>query len=59
MSRPSVASYVSLAFGRYVVEPFYAPCDAPTVLIKLVSILGLSKYFYTSVFYPPLPDMAM
>ncbi|KAK1906935.1 Cystine/glutamate transporter [Dissostichus eleginoides] len=40
--RPSVASYVSLAFGRYVVEPFYAPCDAPTVLIKLVSILGLT-----------------
>uniref|UniRef100_A0A8C9Z457 Si:ch73-352p4.8 n=1 Tax=Sander lucioperca TaxID=283035 RepID=A0A8C9Z457_SANLU len=40
--RPAVASYVSLAFGRYVVEPFFAPCAAPTVLIKLVSILGLT-----------------
>ncbi|XP_032360872.1 cystine/glutamate transporter [Etheostoma spectabile] len=40
--RPAVASYVSLAFGRYVVEPFYAPCAAPTVLIKLVSILGVT-----------------
>ncbi|XP_056133271.1 cystine/glutamate transporter-like [Lampris incognitus] len=40
--RPSVASYVSLAFGRYVVEPFFVPCAAPTVLIKLVSILGVT-----------------
>uniref|UniRef100_A0A3Q3GLW1 Si:ch73-352p4.8 n=1 Tax=Labrus bergylta TaxID=56723 RepID=A0A3Q3GLW1_9LABR len=40
--RPAVASYVSLAFGRYVVEPFFEPCAAPTALIKLVSILGLT-----------------
>nr|XP_020472450.1 cystine/glutamate transporter-like [Monopterus albus] len=40
--RPASACYVSLAFGRYVVEPFFAPCPAPTVLIKLVSILLLS-----------------
>ncbi|KAM7378428.1 hypothetical protein PAMA_013370 [Pampus argenteus] len=40
--RPAVACFVSLAFGRYVVEPFYAPCAAPTVLIKLVSILGVT-----------------
>lgn len=38
-----MTSYVSLAFARYVVEPFYAPCVAPMVLIKLVSILGLSE----------------
>ncbi|XP_012734430.2 cystine/glutamate transporter [Fundulus heteroclitus] len=40
--RPAVASYVSLAFGRYVVEPFFSPCPAPMALIKLVSILGLT-----------------
>ncbi|XP_057180803.1 cystine/glutamate transporter [Triplophysa rosa] len=40
--RPAVASYVALAFGRYVVEPFFMPCAAPTVLVKLVSILGVS-----------------
>uniref|UniRef100_A0A8C6M726 Si:ch73-352p4.8 n=1 Tax=Nothobranchius furzeri TaxID=105023 RepID=A0A8C6M726_NOTFU len=40
--RPAVASYVSLAFGRYVVEPFFAPCVAPPALIKLVSILGVT-----------------
>ncbi|XP_041716953.1 cystine/glutamate transporter-like [Coregonus clupeaformis] len=40
--RPAVASYVSLAFGRYVVEPFFSPCAPPTALIKLVSILGVT-----------------
>ncbi|KAI4882987.1 hypothetical protein NFI96_015797 [Prochilodus magdalenae] len=40
--RPAVASYVSLAFGRYVVEPLYMPCPAPPVLVKLVSILGVT-----------------
>ncbi|XP_037316159.2 cystine/glutamate transporter [Pungitius pungitius] len=40
--RPAVTSYVALAFGRYVVEPFYAPCVAPAPLIKLVSVLGLT-----------------
>ncbi|MEQ2192090.1 hypothetical protein XENOCAPTIV_006878, partial [Xenoophorus captivus] len=39
---PAVASYVSLAFGQYVVEPLFAPCPAPTALIKLVSILGVT-----------------
>uniref|UniRef100_A0A3P8U2A4 Si:ch73-352p4.8 n=2 Tax=Amphiprion percula TaxID=161767 RepID=A0A3P8U2A4_AMPPE len=40
--RPAVSSYVSLAFGRYVVEPFFAPCPAPMALIRLVSFLGLT-----------------
>ncbi|CAI5658887.1 unnamed protein product [Oreochromis niloticus] len=40
---PAATSLVSLAFGRYVVEPFFAPCAVPTMLIKLVSILGMRK----------------
>nr|XP_055047089.1 cystine/glutamate transporter-like isoform X2 [Misgurnus anguillicaudatus] len=40
--RPAVASYLSLALGRYAVEPFFIPCAAPTVLVKLVSILAVS-----------------
>uniref|UniRef100_A0AAQ6IJV6 Uncharacterized protein n=1 Tax=Anabas testudineus TaxID=64144 RepID=A0AAQ6IJV6_ANATE len=42
-TRPASVSYVSLAFGRYVVEPFFAPCAAPIVLIKLVSVLAVSE----------------
>ncbi|KAJ0056963.1 hypothetical protein NL108_000775 [Boleophthalmus pectinirostris] len=40
--RPAVASYVALAFGRYVVEPFFTPCAAPSALIKVVGILGVT-----------------
>ncbi|XP_030575762.1 cystine/glutamate transporter-like [Archocentrus centrarchus] len=40
--RPAAASYMSLAFGRYVVEAFFTPCVAPTVLVKLVSILAVT-----------------
>ncbi|KAI1888565.1 hypothetical protein AGOR_G00186480 [Albula goreensis] len=42
MVRPAVASVVCLAFGRYVVEPFFAPCPAPAALVKVVGILGVS-----------------
>ncbi|KAK2893009.1 hypothetical protein QQF64_035059 [Cirrhinus molitorella] len=40
--RPAVASYVSLAFGQYVVQPLFMPCAAPTALVKLVSMLGVT-----------------
>ncbi|KAJ0012599.1 hypothetical protein NQD34_016933 [Periophthalmus magnuspinnatus] len=40
--RPAVTSYVALAFGRYVVEPFFTPCAAPSALIKVVAILGVT-----------------
>lgn len=46
-SRPAVASYVCLAFGRYVVEPFFMPCVAPMPLIRLVSVLGVSECLQT------------
>lgn len=41
-----MVSYVSLAFGRYVVEPVFAPCPAPAALITLVSILGVSEWLF-------------
>ncbi|XP_026100941.1 cystine/glutamate transporter-like [Carassius auratus] len=40
--RPAVATYVSLAFGQYVVEPLFMPCAAPTALVKIVSMLGVT-----------------
>ncbi|XP_058481471.1 cystine/glutamate transporter-like isoform X2 [Solea solea] len=40
--RPAVTAYGSLAFGHYIVEPFFAPCVAPTGLIKLVGVLGVT-----------------
>ncbi|XP_074757369.1 cystine/glutamate transporter-like isoform X2 [Athene noctua] len=38
--RPANSAVVSLAFGRYMLEPFFAPCAAPLPAVKLVSLLG-------------------
>ncbi|KAL2309857.1 hypothetical protein Nmel_006087 [Mimus melanotis] len=38
--RPANSAVVSLAFGRYMLEPFFAPCAAPVPAVKLVSLLG-------------------
>ncbi|XP_051787732.1 cystine/glutamate transporter-like [Erpetoichthys calabaricus] len=40
--RPAASSVVALAFGRYILEPFFSPCPAPEVLVKMVSIMGVS-----------------
>ncbi|OWK62460.1 Cystine/glutamate transporter [Lonchura striata] len=38
--RPANSAVISLAFGRYMLEPFFAPCAAPVPAVKLVSLLG-------------------
>uniref|UniRef100_A0A8C2YH17 Uncharacterized protein n=1 Tax=Coturnix japonica TaxID=93934 RepID=A0A8C2YH17_COTJA len=40
--RPANSAVVSLAFGRYLLEPFFAPCAAPVPAVKLVSLLVLT-----------------
>ncbi|KAG2461283.1 XCT protein, partial [Polypterus senegalus] len=40
--RPAASSVVALAFGRYIIEPFFSPCPAPKLLVKMVSIIGVS-----------------
>lgn len=50
LARPANSAVVSLAFGRYLLEPFFAPCAAPVPAVKLVSLLGYCKYTFT-----PLP----
>uniref|UniRef100_K7FVD3 Cystine/glutamate transporter-like n=1 Tax=Pelodiscus sinensis TaxID=13735 RepID=K7FVD3_PELSI len=37
---PANVAVISLAFGRYILEPFFAPCGAPLPAVKLVSLLG-------------------
>lgn len=50
LARPANSAVVSLAFGRYLLEPFFAPCAAPVPAVKLVSLLGYCKYTFA-----PLP----
>ncbi|KAE8613232.1 hypothetical protein XENTR_v10007633 [Xenopus tropicalis] len=42
MIRPSINAVVSLAFGRYLIEPFFVPCHAPDVAVKMISALCVS-----------------
>ncbi|XP_062472409.1 cystine/glutamate transporter-like isoform X2 [Pezoporus occidentalis] len=38
--RPANSAVISLAFGSYMLEPFFAPCAPPVPAVKLVSLLG-------------------
>uniref|UniRef100_A0A4W3HIE0 Cystine/glutamate transporter n=1 Tax=Callorhinchus milii TaxID=7868 RepID=A0A4W3HIE0_CALMI len=40
--RPANTAFVALTFGRYITEPFFSPCQAPLLAIKLVSAVGVS-----------------
>ncbi|XP_077122789.1 cystine/glutamate transporter-like [Ranitomeya variabilis] len=42
MIRPANIAVVCLAFGRYLIEPLYVPCNAPTITVKLVSAIGIA-----------------
>uniref|UniRef100_A0A8D0CD87 Cystine/glutamate transporter n=1 Tax=Salvator merianae TaxID=96440 RepID=A0A8D0CD87_SALMN len=39
--RPANSAVVALAFGRYILEPFFAPCLAPLLAVKLVALLDI------------------
>ncbi|XP_059834073.1 cystine/glutamate transporter-like isoform X1 [Hypanus sabinus] len=42
VSGPSVTAVVGLSFGRYIVEPFFDPCPAPPLAVKLLTACGVS-----------------
>ncbi|XP_054844259.1 cystine/glutamate transporter-like [Eublepharis macularius] len=42
MIRPANMAVVSLAFGRYIIEPFFAPCHAPALAVKLITTTGIT-----------------
>nr|XP_033809296.1 cystine/glutamate transporter-like [Geotrypetes seraphini] len=42
MIRPANIAVVSLAFGRYLLEPLFLPCHAPAIAVKLITSLGIS-----------------
>nr|DBA28955.1 TPA: hypothetical protein GDO54_009233 [Pyxicephalus adspersus] len=40
--RPAATAVISLAFGRYILEPFFMQCEIPDLAIKLVTALGIT-----------------
>ncbi|XP_012884974.1 PREDICTED: cystine/glutamate transporter [Dipodomys ordii] len=40
--RPAATAVISLAFGRYILEPFFIHCEIPELAIKLITAVGLT-----------------
>ncbi|XP_056419345.1 cystine/glutamate transporter isoform X2 [Hyla sarda] len=40
--RPAATAVISLAFGRYILEPFFIQCEIPDLAVKLVTALGIT-----------------
>ncbi|CAK7316114.1 Cystine/glutamate transporter [Vulpes lagopus] len=41
--RPAATAVISLAFGRYILEPFFIQCEIPELAIKLITAVGIRK----------------
>ncbi|XP_030638528.1 cystine/glutamate transporter [Chanos chanos] len=44
--RPAGLAVISLAFGRYVLEPIFMPCGVPPLAIKLATAIGITMVMY-------------
>ncbi|XP_012689359.2 cystine/glutamate transporter isoform X1 [Clupea harengus] len=44
--RPAGLAVISLAFGRYILEPIFAPCGVPEIAIKLATSIGITTVMY-------------
>ncbi|KAK2545963.1 Slc7a11 [Columba livia] len=40
--RPAATAVISLAFGRYILEPFFMHCEIPELAIKLITAVGIT-----------------
>uniref|UniRef100_A0A8C6QXX5 Cystine/glutamate transporter n=1 Tax=Nannospalax galili TaxID=1026970 RepID=A0A8C6QXX5_NANGA len=40
--RPGATAVISLAFGRYILEPFFIQCEIPELAIKLITAVGIT-----------------
>lgn len=44
--RPAGLAVIALAFGRYILEPIFMPCEVPMFAVKLATAIGISKFIY-------------
>ncbi|XP_078232358.1 cystine/glutamate transporter isoform X2 [Pogona vitticeps] len=42
LNSPANMAVVSLAFGRYLIEPFFTPCHVPILAVKLITTTGIT-----------------
>ncbi|KAI3352112.1 hypothetical protein L3Q82_020927 [Scortum barcoo] len=43
---PAAMAVISLAFGQYILEPLFMPCDIPPVAVKLATAVGITSVMY-------------
>ncbi|XP_051933656.1 cystine/glutamate transporter-like [Hippocampus zosterae] len=46
--RPAGMAVICLAFGQYILEPLFMPCDIPPTAVKLATAIGLTSVMYTN-----------
>ncbi|XP_036407048.1 cystine/glutamate transporter [Megalops cyprinoides] len=44
--RPAGLAVISLAFGRYILEPIFMPCGVPELAVKLATSIGITAVMY-------------
>uniref|UniRef100_A0A7N5ZQM7 Cystine/glutamate transporter n=1 Tax=Anabas testudineus TaxID=64144 RepID=A0A7N5ZQM7_ANATE len=44
--RPAGMAVISLAFGQYILEPLFMPCDIPPMAVKLATAIGITSIMY-------------
>uniref|UniRef100_UPI00358DDC7E cystine/glutamate transporter-like n=1 Tax=Myxine glutinosa TaxID=7769 RepID=UPI00358DDC7E len=46
--RPAANALISLAFGRYILEPFFIPCESPKLAVKCIATLGTTFLMFVN-----------
>lgn len=44
--RPAGLAVISLAFGQYILEPLFMPCNIPPLAVKLATTIGITAAMY-------------
>ncbi|KAM9850140.1 cystine/glutamate transporter [Aulostomus maculatus] len=44
--RPAALAVIALAFGQYILEPLFMPCDIPPIAVKLTTAMGITSVMY-------------
>jgi L-type amino acid transporter 9 len=43
--KPSQMASICLSFAQYAVEAFVSECDPPSIVVKMVALLAIGKYY--------------
>ncbi|XP_043917582.1 cystine/glutamate transporter [Protopterus annectens] len=44
--RPAATAVISLAFGQYILEPWFTPCEIPPLAVKLITAFSITLVMF-------------